>query len=197
MFSINRKYTIEICQTIIERKIKIDFLIETHLNNLDDELIAILKKAGLKMVYVGIESSDAKVLNDINRFTIANDKQFEVIKKLKDNGIVTKSMFMLGSPKDDLDSIEKTISYANHLPNELVQFSVFTPYPGTPIFKNFKDKILEPNYEKFNQYNLVYKHENLSDSNLRNFKSKAYRNFYLTLSRIPTVIKYASSIFRY
>jgi anaerobic magnesium-protoporphyrin IX monomethyl ester cyclase len=197
VFSINRKYTIEICQTIIERKIKIDFLIETHLNNLDDELIAILKKAGLKMVYVGIESSDAKVLNDINRFTIANDKQFEIIKKLKDNGIVTKSMFMLGSPKDDLDSIEKTISYANHLPNELVQFSVFTPYPGTPIFKNFKDKILEPNYEKFNQYNLVYKHENLSDSNLRNFKSKAYRNFYLTLSRIPTVIKYASSIFRY
>ena len=56
VFSINRKYTIEVCENIINRKLKIDFLIETHLNNLDDNLIDILKKAGLKLVYIGIES---------------------------------------------------------------------------------------------------------------------------------------------
>ena len=196
VFSINRNFTIKVCESIIKRKIKINFLIETHLNNLDDELINILKKAGLKMVYVGIESSNTDVLKDINRFTVKNDQQYEIIKKLKDNGIITKSMFMLGNPSDDTKSLNDTIEYAKKLPNELVQFSVFTPYPGTPIFSTFTNQIIEDQFEKFNQYNLVYNHKNLTDKKLRDFKSKSYKNFYLNLSRIPLIIKYALSIFR-
>ncbi len=196
VFSINRNFTIKLCESIIKRKIKINFLIETHLNNLDDELINILKKAGLKMVYVGIESSNANVLKDINRFTVKNDKQFEIIKKLKDNGIITKSMFMLGNPSDDVKSLNDTIEYAKKLPNELVQFSVFTPYPGTPIFSTFKNKIIEQKFEKFNQYNLVYNHKNLTDQKIRDFKTRSYKNFYLSLKRIPLIFKYALSVFR-
>ena len=30
-------------------------MVETHLNNLDDEMINLLSKAGLELVYVGIE----------------------------------------------------------------------------------------------------------------------------------------------
>ena len=143
VFSINRNKTIELCDEIINRGLKIYFLIETHLNNLDDELIKKLFKAGLRMVYVGIESSSTRVLSNIKRFSIDSDKQYKIIKKLKDNGIITKSMFMLGSPDDDEITINHTIKYAKFLPNELVQFSVFTPYPGTPIFETFKDKLLQ------------------------------------------------------
>ena len=65
VFSINRKYTVELCNEIIKENLKIEFLIETHLKNLDDELIDLLQQAGLKMVYIGIESSDENVLKDI------------------------------------------------------------------------------------------------------------------------------------
>ena len=54
VFSINRKYTVDLCKEIINSKIKISYLIETHLKNLDDELISLLKQSGLKLVYVGI-----------------------------------------------------------------------------------------------------------------------------------------------
>ena len=50
----------------------------------------------------------------------------------------------------------KTIEYSKFLPNQLVQYSVFTPYPGTPIFNEFKDKIIAKNYEKFNLTPLFY-----------------------------------------
>ena len=33
-------------------------MVETHLNNLDDEMIKLLKIAGLKLVHVGVESSN-------------------------------------------------------------------------------------------------------------------------------------------
>ena len=42
---------------------------ETHLNNLDDEMIPLLRKAGLELVYVGVESSSRFVLKDMKRFT--------------------------------------------------------------------------------------------------------------------------------
>ena len=64
-------------------------------------------------------------------------------------------MFMFSQPDDNEETIKRTIDYSLSLPNQLVQYSVFTPYPGTPIYKAYEDKIIEKKYEKFNQYNLV------------------------------------------
>ena len=41
-------------------------MVETHLNNLDDEMIPLLKKAGLELVYVGVESSSHVVLKAVS-----------------------------------------------------------------------------------------------------------------------------------
>ena len=189
VFSINRKYTVDLCKEIINSKIKISYLIETHLKNLDDELISLLKQSGLKLVYVGIESSNSSVLKDINRFTVNNDDQYKIIKKLVDNGIYVKSLFMLGNPEDSEDTIKDTIDYSLKLPHQLVQFSVFTPYPGTPIYSLYKDKIIEEKFERFNQYNLIFKHKNLDNDKITKLKNFAYKKFYLRSKNFPVIMK--------
>ena len=163
--------------------------IETHLNNLDDEIIELLKNSGLKMVYVGIESSDMNVLSNISRFTVKKDKQFEVIEKLGKKNISVKSMFMIGNPDDNFKTVKQTIEYAKLLPHHLVQFSVFTPYPGTPIFKNYENIISEKKMENFNQYNLVFKHKNLDQNDIDFLKNKAYVKYYLSPKHIFRLIK--------
>lgn len=195
VFSINRKFTVELCNEIIKSNIKIEFLIETHLNNLDDELIKLLKKAGLKIVYIGVESVEEKVLKDINRFSIKNDTQYNLINKLNTEGIIVKSMYMIGNPEDTVETIKNTISYSKLLPNQLVQFSIFTPYPGTPIFKKFENIITSKIFENFNQYNLVFKHNHLSEDEINYFKNYAYRKFYLTFKNIGITIKVLKSFF--
>ncbi len=189
VFSINRKYTVDLCKEIINSKIKISYLIETHLKNLDDELILLLKQSGLKLVYVGIESSSSEVLKDINRFTVSNDDQYKIIKKLVDNNIYVKSMFMFGNPEDNDESIKNTIDYSLQLPHQLVQYSVFTPYPGTPIYSLYKDKINEKKFEKFNQYNLTFNHKNLDNDKIINLKNFAYKKFYLRLKNFPIIMR--------
>ncbi len=195
VFSINRSKTIDLCDEIIRRNLKISFLIETHLNNLDEELIKKLSRAGLKMVYVGIESSDEKVLTNMKRFSISSDKQYNLIKLLKDNGIITKSMFMLANPEDSEKTISHTIKYAKFLPNELVQFSVFTPYPGTPIYEFYKKKIITKKMEDFNQYNLVFDHKYLKAKDINWLKLKAYYQVYLP-KKINVILKCLLSFFR-
>ena len=196
VFSIDRRHTVLLCETIIKENLKIEFLIETHLKNLDDELIKLLKRAGLKMVYVGIESSDVNVLKDINRFTVNNDQQYQVIEKLSKNGIYVKSMFMFGSPEDTEETIKKTIQYSKFLPNQLVQFSVFTPYPGTPVYNEFKNKIVLHKLEKYNQYNLVYKHNSLDNEIITKLKNLGYRKFYSDLKNFFVIFLSFASFFR-
>jgi len=196
VFSIKRDFTASLCNEIIKQDLKIEFLIETHLNNLDEELIDLMYKAGLRLIYIGVESADENVLADVKRFTIKQDAQYEKIKLLKDKGIYVKSMFMLANPEDDEQSTMNTINYSKFLPNQLIQFSVFTPYPGTPNFKNFENDLITNQMEKFNQYNLVYKHKIFDEKLLSKYKAKAYKNFYLSYKNFDIVFKTFLSIFK-
>ena len=190
VFSINRKHTIEFCNEVISQKLNISFMVETHLNNLDDEMINLLKTAGLELVYVGVESSSHVVLKDMKRFTVEHDKQYKVIKKCEDAGIKVKTMFIIGNPEDTKDTIIQSIEYSKYLPSLYSQFSVFTPYPGTPVYNEFKDIITESKLENFNQYNLIFKHKNLSRKEITNLKSLAYFRFYFNFKKVFQILKY-------
>ena len=190
VFSINRKHTIAFCKKVIEEKLDITFMVETHLNNLDDEMIPLLRKAGLELVYVGVESSSDFVLKDMQRFTVEHDKQYKVIKNCEDAGIKVKTMFIIGNPEDNRDTIVQSIEYAKYLPSLYSQFSVFTPYPGTPAYNEFKDIITESKLENFNQYNLTFKHKNLSKKNISDLKSLAYFKFYFNFKKMFQILKY-------
>ena len=165
-------------------------MVETHLNNLDDEMIPLLRRAGLELVYVGVESSNNFVLKDMKRFTIKHDKQYNVIKKCEDIGIKVKTMFIIGNPEDTKETIIKSIEYSKYLPSLYSQFSVFTPYPGTPAYSQFKEIISETKFENFNQYNLTFKHKYLSKNDINKLKSLAYYKFYFNFKKIIQIFKY-------
>ena len=182
VFSINRKHTIEFCNELINRNLKIRFVIETHLRILDSELITLLKEAGLKAVKVGVESGDPEVLKDANRFTIKKDDQLTKIRELEKNNILISSMFIIGFPTDTEESVMKTINYSKKLNTTFAQFSVWTPYPGTPVFKEFEDKITVDKFENFDQYNLVFKHNTFTPEKVRALLSKCYTAYYSRLN---------------
>ena len=190
VFSINKKHTIEFCNELINRNLNIRFVIETHLRILDSDLIKILKQAGLKAVKVGVESFDEEVLKASGRFSVTQDQQLEKIRELEKNKVQVSAMYILGFPTDTDETINKTINYSKKLNTTYAQFSVWTPYPGTPVFNEYKDKITAKNYDEFDQYHLVYDHNLFDKKNIRKYLSKAYSSYYL---RINWLFKYFRS----
>ena len=182
VFSINKKHTIEFCKELISRKLNLKFVIETHLRILDSDLIKILKQAGLKAVKVGVESYDSDVLKASGRFSVSKDQQLEKIRELEKNNIQVSAMYILGFPTDNDETINKTINYSKKLNTTYAQFSVWTPYPGTPVFDEFKEKIIAKRYDEFDQYHLVFNHKIFSQQNIRNYLSKAYSLYYFRFS---------------
>ncbi|MFP6854195.1 MAG: radical SAM protein, partial [Opitutales bacterium] len=69
VFSINRKHTLKLCEALEESSYKFKFMIETHLNNMDEELAIRLKKSGLEMVKVGIEATSKDTIEQSKRFS--------------------------------------------------------------------------------------------------------------------------------
>ena len=178
VFTINKKHTTEVCEEIIKAGIRINICIEAHLKDIDNELVKILKKVGVKLIYVGIESSDDNIRNDAKRTSDTNENQISKVNLLEKEQIKVKAMYIIGMPKDTKDSFKKTVQYAKKIKSTYAQFSVFTPYPGTPVFKEYKDKILTNKYEDFTQWKLVFEHANLSKNDVQGLLEYAYTQYY-------------------
>ncbi len=192
VFSINRQHTLELCDALEETGRKFKFVIETHLNNMDPELAGRLRKLGLEMVKVGVESISPEAIKQSKRFSITQNDQVERIKMLESLGIKITCFFILGMPGDTPESFATTMKYARGLNAVFAQISVFTPYPGTPAFDRFKDDIIVQSYEEFTQYDLVIRHDTMTPEQVRKILSRAYRDYYL---RPKWMLKYLAARF--
>ncbi|MBU2640156.1 MAG: B12-binding domain-containing radical SAM protein, partial [Nanoarchaeota archaeon] len=72
----------------------------------------------------------------------------------------------------------------------LARFAVATPYPGTEYYKELekKGKLLTKDFEEYNQFNLVFAHENFSPEQIKKFLEKAYRKYYFRPSYAFTLL---------
>ena len=113
-----------------------------------------------------------------------------IVFELLEDTIKVKTMFIIGNPKDNEEIIKETIKYAQNLPSLYTQFSIFTPYPGTPIFEEYKDLITETKLENFNQYHLTFKHDFLSNEKINELKSLSYYKFYFNFKKIIDISLY-------
>ena len=65
---------------------------------------------------------------------------------LKTLEFLLKGMFILGMPEDNVANIDKTLDFVKNLPVTYLQFSIFTPYPGTPIYDQYKHLVKATKY---------------------------------------------------
>jgi radical SAM superfamily enzyme YgiQ (UPF0313 family) len=135
-FTLSRKHAVAICEEIIRRKLNIIWACPNgvRIDALDDELLRIMKRAGCYLLAFGIESGSQETLNKMNKkldLGIIDN----VLKRVRNIGIETWGFFIIGLPGENERTVMKTIRYARELPLDRAQFCIFTPIPGTPLFK--------------------------------------------------------------
>ena len=149
----------------------LQFSAELHLKNIDDDFIKLCKKANFTGLKFGIESAIPDIRQSVSRFSVTNDTQKNMIDKINRAGLKSIGMFILAQPTDNYQTCMETIEYACNLDLSVAQFSIFTPYPGTPFYEENIHLIDEDRYENFNQYNLVYSHNEFTKTSEKNLRS--------------------------
>lgn len=179
VFTFDRKRALEIAELILRRGLDIRFGIEARTDKLDDELLKVLYRAGLRSVEIGIESANEKILLDNLRKAPGKAQQEKVVVACHHLGIRVIGNYILGLSNDTEEGIHQTIDYAKKLNTFAIQFTVTTPYPGTRFYDSIQHRIFETDWEKFNGWTNVYKHPSISSTELHRLREKAYVSYHL------------------
>jgi anaerobic magnesium-protoporphyrin IX monomethyl ester cyclase len=105
-------------------------------SRLDDRILALCKRSGLKRVMIGVESGSAETLRQIQK-DITPAQVLDSAARCARHGIGAILNFIVGFPGESDESIQKTLEVAAQLramsPDFEVSLFYFRPYPGTPI----------------------------------------------------------------
>lgn len=144
-FGVNRKFIIQLCNEMMLHCPGLKWGCEIHVRLVDDEIIALMKKAGCFQIQVGIESGNNEMLRLIRK-NITIEDAFAACRLIKKHGIELEAFFMLGFPQETEASLADTVRAIEDLRCDHVVYSVFTPYPGTEAFDfcNLHGLIPEP-----------------------------------------------------
>jgi radical SAM superfamily enzyme YgiQ (UPF0313 family) len=179
LFTEERERAIGIAEGILRKGLKVQFECETRLDDLDTDLLDLLRRAGLHMITFGVESMEPSTLKRVGRRPIPPEHQRKIIGYCRDKGIVTEGFYVLGFLTDTVESIRATIDYSIDLGSTIAMFKILTPFPGTPLHKHMKPLITETDWEKFDGYTPTFAHPALTHKELRHLLGLAYTRFYI------------------
>ncbi len=106
--------------------------------NVPRKTLEAMKAGGLRLLLVGYESGNQKILHNIKKGLLV-----EVAKRFArdchDLGIVVHGTFILGLPGETRETIQETLRFAKEVNPHTIQVSLAAPYPGTFLYKQAKE----------------------------------------------------------
>jgi len=105
------------------------------IKHLDEEIIDLLTKAGLKQLTIAVETASPEIQGRINK-RLDFDRLKEIAGIVKSRKIYLEALWMVGFPKETLAQIGETFALARQLRANLNTISIVLPYPGTRLYED-------------------------------------------------------------
>ena len=151
VFGIDKPRTMELLTKMAEARLNVTWDCLTRANLVSDDLLIAMKKAACTKIDMGVESGSAKILKDTKKGV-----SIEQIRKgaalVKKHGIMLYMFFMIGLPTETEEDARMTREFLLELKPDWAGISIFTPIPGTSLYKDLtvQGKIpLKADYAKF------------------------------------------------
>jgi radical SAM superfamily enzyme YgiQ (UPF0313 family) len=187
--TLNVKRFEALCQAIVEAGLDdVDYIVQAMTSPLAEHgqaLVPLMRQAGFRYVFLGIEN----VLDDDLSFLKARAKNAEREAGRQVGNATTKAneiihrhgMFVVGglivgNPGDTRQSIEANLEYARtYIDWPYIQHP--TPYPGTPMTKDFRDRnlIVNERVEEYDGTTAVVRSEHLEADEIEFLRWRAER----------------------
>jgi anaerobic magnesium-protoporphyrin IX monomethyl ester cyclase len=174
----------ELCKRSFSKDVTWFFQARTDEIANNPELVAKLRQVGNNWILIGVESPSKDTLSELNKSIAVADAR-RAVKILNHNGILTQSMFIIGSGNDSRDSIQRLREFSLDLETELAIYTVLTPYPGTDIYDSAirKGLIEDTNYAHYDMVHAIMPTRFLSRQEVQMELYRCYKAFYGSITR--------------
>jgi anaerobic magnesium-protoporphyrin IX monomethyl ester cyclase len=183
-FTIDKKRILDICDLLIEQRLDVVWDIRARVDTITPEMLPRLRRAGCARIHYGVETGNPR-LQKLLRKNLDLNKVREIFRLTHKEGIETLGYFMIGLPTETEEEIRETLDFMNSLPMDYAHVALFTPYPGTEIYrKALEDGFYDHDYwREFSlnpksDFTPRYWNENFSDQDLLMILKRSYARFY-------------------
>jgi radical SAM superfamily enzyme YgiQ (UPF0313 family) len=137
-FMIDKERVRQICQLILENNLKIIWGCNGRANDIDENLVRIMKEAGCVRINIGFESGSQKILNQAQKKIKISDLE-KAIKICRDNQIKIGMYALLNLPGENRFTLKETVKFLTRNKISSMNFNLPIPYFGTPLFSLIKN----------------------------------------------------------
>ena len=138
-FTMKKRRVIDICRSIIDRKLEITWYAISRVNYVDEDMLLWMRKAGCIQISYGIESGSEEIRKVLDKHVRTDQvkKAFEMTTKY---GILSRAYFIYGAPGETWETIQETIDLIHEIKPLSVVFYILDLFPGTALYEEFKEK---------------------------------------------------------
>ena len=192
IFNLRAERAKGIARGIIERgyDLKLTFPNGFRGDILDEELVLLLKEAGMYRCMVAVESASPRI-QKVMKKRLKIDKVKKIVDFIADQGILVHGAFMLGFPSETEEEMRSTIDWAAESSFHTAAFFRVIPFKGTELF----DEVEHAGYELPNDWSAYEPYQtdiNLSEvqeDEIFKLRKTAYRRFYMKPKRLWRIFK--------
>lgn len=204
-FFINNTRVMRICDEIMRRNIKLEFICSARIKPISKEMIEKLEKTGFTKVLLGVESGARSIMISSHK-NITPEEVLNAFRLFAKSSITVKPFFIVGLPGENWDTIKETKDLIKEIQKIQYQiigdsFNLLNVYPGTEVYEIGKAKgWIDDNYWLTDKETPVYTAENSLDklkefekylsTHLSIYKIKTRDGFLKQLPMLPYAIKY-------
>lgn len=134
-----------------------------------------LNELGISWVWIGLEGEDS----EYNKLNGVNVK--DLLKNMQKHGIRLLGSSIIGLPNHTPENIQDAIDYAASFNTDFHQFMLYTPNPGTPLFKEMTEKGFMKDPSEYDladthgQYAFNYRHPYIKNGEETEFLRQAFQ----------------------
>ncbi|MBN1232783.1 MAG: radical SAM protein [Candidatus Coatesbacteria bacterium] len=183
LFTSSREWVKEVCEGLLETKIKgLRWICNSRVDTVDEETLKLMKKAGCFLMGIGIESGSPKLLPSLGK-KVTVDKIKWMINACRKIGIRTNGSFVVGFPGETEETLKETEELVMQLPLDFAVFMCATPFPGTVFYEQLHEPDsrfrLNREWKKFcyHDYTIL---GGLPEKTIKDFNRKMLRKYFFS-----------------
>jgi len=181
-FAFDKNYAKEFLKSLIALNLDISLATPNgvRIDTLDEELLYLMKKSGLYLISLGIESGSDRILkNEKKNITVKEIR--EAVSLIHSAKIDVAGFFIIGFPDETKEEIMKTINFSLKLGLLRANYFTYLPFPGTSSYNELasKGELEGVEWDRFDFMTAAYVPKGMTRRELRYLQRLAFFKFFI------------------
>jgi len=177
--TLDRKRILDICDEIIERKIRLAWGCQTRVDQVSREVLSKMRKAGCNEVSFGVESGCQRILDAVHK-RVSIQQCENAIKWAKEEGLFVAVSTIVGYPGETKETMKQTLDLIHRIEPDDVWLCLATPYPGTELRALIESMgwKMSGDWTLYNTMNPIFEIPDLPAEEISKMRKSFYAKFY-------------------